>query len=140
MEDQMEDPIELSVELRGMDLVRRYYESRGWAVENVSRVRGGHGGYDYLVSKGSEQLKVEVKGCSRPFGIPDPYHTEFHAGSRQLIADVMCVAYFIPGKEPQLAIIPRAAILPEYVTQKIGYRISGRFKNARMISPFFVEL
>jgi hypothetical protein len=136
----MEDPVELSVELRGMDLVRRYYESRGWEVQNVSRARGGHGGYDYLVTKGSEQLRVEVKGCSRRFGIPDPYHTEFHPESRQLIADVLCVAYFISGEEPRLAIIPRAAILPEHVTQKISYRISGRFKNARTISPFFVEL
>ena len=136
----MEDSPELSVEVRGMRLVRRYYESRGREVKNVSRTRGDHGGYDYIVTKASKQLKVEVKGCSRPFGIPDPYHTEFHPESLQLIADVMCVAYFIPGKEAQLAIIPRSAILPEHITQKISYRISSRFKNAKTITPFFVEL
>ena len=104
------------------------------------RVRAAIGGYDYLVTKGSEQLKVEVKGCSRPFGIPDPYHTEFHSESRQLVADVMCVACFIPGTPPQLAILPRAAILPEHVIQKVGYRISTRFKNAKTINQFMVEL
>jgi hypothetical protein len=53
---------------------------------------------------------------------------------------VLCVAYFIPDEEPRLAIIPRAAIPPEHIVQKIGYRISSRFKNARTITPFMVEL
>jgi len=136
MENEMED----RVELRAIELVRHYYESRGCEVKNVSRARGEHGGYDFLVTKGDEQLKVEVKGCSRPFGIPDPYHTEFHPESRLLIADVLCVAYFIPGKEAQLAIIPRAAILPEHISQKISYRISSRFKKETTIKPFFVDL
>jgi len=38
------------------------------------------------------------------------------------------------------AIIPRASLPPEHITQKIGYRIGGRFKNARTITPFMVEL
>lgn len=62
---------ESRVEVRAVELVVQYYESRGWAVTDVSRVRGEHGGYDLLVTKGSEQLKVEVKGCTRPYGIPD---------------------------------------------------------------------
>jgi hypothetical protein len=136
----VENEIEGRVELRAMALVKRYYESKDWEVKNVSKARGDHGGYDYLITKGSEQLRVEVKGCTRAYGIPDPYHTEFHPESRQLIADVLCVAYFIAGKETQLAIIPRSAILPEHVTQKISYRISGKFKNAKAITPWFVPL
>jgi len=129
------------VELRAMELVRRYYESKDWVVRNVSRARGEHGGYDLLVTKASEQLKVEVKGCTRPYGIPDPYHTEFDPHTRQLIADVLCIVYFLSNSQPpQLAIIPRAAILPEHVIPKFGYRISGKFKNAKTIKPYFVEL
>jgi hypothetical protein len=129
------------VEHRAVALVERYYESKGWNVRNVSKARGEHGGYDLLVTKGDELLKVEVKGCTRLFGIPDPYHTEFHPETRELVADVLCVVYFLPGAEhPQLAIIPRAAISPDHVIPKFGYRISGRFKNAKAITPFFVEL
>ena len=134
------DEIEVKVEHLAVALVTRYYESRGWEVLNVSKARGQHGGYDLFATKGEDSLKIEVKGCTRPFGIPDPYHTEFHPETRQLIADVLCVAYFIQGEKPQLAIIPRDSIPPEHITQKIGYRISSRFKNAKTITPFFVDL
>jgi hypothetical protein len=137
----MKEKLEDRVESRAMELVRHYYERRGWEVKNVSRARGEHGGYDYLITKGSEQIKVEVKGCTRPYGIPDPYHTEFDRESRQLIADLLCIAYFLPDSStPKLAIIPRAAIPPEFVVPKFAYRISSRFKNARTINPFLVEL
>lgn len=129
------------VEHRAVDLVVRYYTSKGWKVTNVSRARGEHGGYDLIAAKGSGQITIEVKGCTRPYGIPDPYITEFDAESRRLIADVLCVAYFLSDMEsPRLAIIPRDAIPPEYVVPKFGYRISGKFKNARTISRYFVEL
>jgi hypothetical protein len=42
--------------------------------------------------------------------------------------------------EQTLAVIPRSAFLPEHITQKISYRISGKFKRPRRIAPFFVEL
>jgi hypothetical protein len=137
----MEANTEDRVELRAVELVTQYYQSRGWTVTDVSRVRGEHGGYDLLVIKGPEQLKVEVKGCTRSYGIPDPYHTEFDPVSRRLIADVMCVVYFLSDPpQPQLAIIPRDKIPPEYVVPKFGYRISGKFKNAETITQFMVEL
>jgi len=129
------------VELRAVEFARAYYESKGYTAANVSRVRGDHGGYDLLATRGDEKLKIEVKGSTKPFGIPDPYHTEFDPKTRQLIADVLCVVYFVPGSEqPLLAIIPREAILPEYIIPKFGYRISGRFKNERTIRPFLVDL
>ncbi len=85
-------------------------------------------------------MNVEVKGCTQPNGIPDSYHTQFDPDSRQLIADVLCVVYFLSDKPPQLAIIPREAILPEYVVPKFTYRISGKFKNAKTIKRFLVEM
>jgi hypothetical protein len=129
------------VEHRAMELVVRYYESRGWEVTNVARAGGEHGGYDLFAKKGSERIKVEVKGCTRPYGIPDPYFTEFDSESHRLIADVLCVVYFLSDTEPpQLAIIPRDAIPHEYVVPKFAYRIRGKFKNAKTISKFLVEL
>jgi hypothetical protein len=134
-----EGVMEDSVETRAINLVVGYYESRDWEVTNVSRARGDHGGYDLLVQRGSERLNVEVKGCTRRYGIPDPYITEFDPESRRLIADILCVVYFWCDP-PQLAIIPRDAIPPEYVVPKFGYRISGKFKNARTIDKFLVEV
>jgi hypothetical protein len=129
------------VEHLAVAFVRRYYESKGFDVKNVSRARGEHGGYDLLAIKGSEQIRAEVKGCTRPYGIPDPYCTEFDPESRRLIADVLCVVYFPPATEtPQLAVIPRDQIPPEYIIEKRAYRISGKFKKREIISKFFVKL
>ena len=128
------------VEHLAVAFVRRYYEAQGFEVKNVTRARGEHGGYDLLAIKGSERIMAEVKGCTRAYGIPDPYCTEFDAESRRLIADVLCVVYFPPATEaPRLAIIPREAILPEYIIEKRAYRISGRFKKKEVISKFFVD-
>ena len=131
--------MEERVELRAMSFVRNYYETRGWKAENVSHTRGAHGGYDFLLTKDSEQLKVEVKGCCRPYGIPDQYHSEFDESTRRLIADVLCVVYFLNSEPPKLAIIPRDSIPPEYIVPKRRYRISGKFKNEKTIRQFLVE-
>jgi hypothetical protein len=128
------------VEHLAVAFVRRYYEAQGFEVKNVSRARGEHGGYDLLAVKSSERITAEVKGCTRPYGIPDPYCTEFDPESRRLIADVLCVVYFPPATEaPRLAIIPRDEIPPEYIIEKRAYRISGRFKKKEIISKFFVD-
>jgi hypothetical protein len=130
-----------SVEVRAMAVAREYYQQLGWEVTNVSRARGEHGGYDLLLKKGDERMNVEVKGSTRPYGIPDPYHTEFDPNTRRLIADVLCVVYFLPQTElPKLAIIPRDKIPPEYVVPRLGYRISGKFKNAKTLEKFFVDI
>lgn len=128
-----------SVESRAMEAVINHYKKQSWDVENVSRARGSHGGYDLLVKKDGKEFKIEVKGCTELFGIPDPYFTEFDKDSRKLIADFLCVAY-VEVDPPKLAIIPREAIPPEYVIPKFGYRISGKFKNSKSISPFLVNL
>jgi hypothetical protein len=137
----MENNTEDRVELKAMKLVARYYEAKGYKVENVSRARGEHAGYDFMVTKGVERLNVEVKGCTRQYGIPDPYITEFDSDTRRLIADVLCVVYFLSDTEPpQLAIIPRDKIPPEFVIPKFGYRISGKFKKASVINGFIVPI
>ena len=70
------------VENDAMNAAKDYYERKyaGCTVEDKARVRGGHGGYDLLVTAGAETLKVEVKGRlvktgEHPYGIPEsaPY-------------------------------------------------------------------
>lgn len=127
------------VEHRAVSFAESYFRKEGWEVNNVSHARGEHGGYDLFLQRGAEQLRVEVKGCTRLYQIPDPYITEFDRESKRLIADVLCVVYFLDTADsPQLALIPRDAIPPEYITPKFGYRISGKFKNAQNISRFLI--
>ena len=127
------------VEHRAVRFAESYFRKQGWDVQNVSHARGAHGGYDLFLQREAEQLRVEVKGCTRLYQIPDPYVTEFDPDSRKLIADVLCVVYFLDTADaPQLALIPRDAIPTESVIPKFGYRISGRFKNAQNIGRFLV--
>jgi len=128
-----------SVESRAVEFVTRYFIGKGYNIENVARVRGSHAGYDLLATNGPERLRLEVKGCTRPYGIPDPYISEFDKNTRRLVADILCVVYMLPDCEPELALIPRDAIPPEYVVMKYGYRISGKFKNERTIRKFIVS-
>jgi hypothetical protein len=129
------------IEIRAMKFAEAYYERLGWTVVNVARVRGDHAGYDLFLEKDSERMTVEVKGCSRLYQIPDLYDTEINRETKQLIADELCVVYYVrPGNAPKIARIPRAAILPEFIVPKYGYRISGRFKNERTIKKFVVDL
>lgn len=122
------------IELRAIRIATASFESDGWRVEDVSRNRQ-HRGYDLLAKRGDEQLKIEVKGCSQAWHIPDPFVTEFDA-ERRLVADLLCVVYFIDERPPVLCAIPREAIPPEYVTPKHGYRISGRMKNERTLGRY----
>lgn len=131
----------MRVELRAIALARRYFQQEGYSVQDVSRKRG-HNGYDFLIEKSGKTLKVEVKGATRRWGIPDPYNTEFDE-QRRLVADLLCVVYFIPAESPKLCLIPRDAISPEYVSVRTGFRISSRFKNQKnleqYLQPFALE-
>lgn len=83
-------------------------------------------------------MTIEVKGATREWGIPDPYWTEFD-DQRRLFADFLYVVYFLPTRtSPLLCAIPRNAIDSSYVSPRQGYRISGKFKNARMMQRFVV--
>ena len=86
--------------------------------------------------------RVEVKGTlakrgPHPHGIPDMHHTEVDVTSRQLIADELCVVFFVPDSERyELAIIPRAKILPSHIEDLRRYRIKSAAKNRGFIKEF----
>ena len=73
------------VEQQAIWVAKTYLKKRRYSVEDVSK-NHQHKGYDLLARKGRKKLKIEVKGCSRPWGIPDPYVTEFSKRKR-LVAD-----------------------------------------------------
>src|SRR5712692_10159638 len=122
------------IESRAIAAATRYLTNRGYTVEDVSKNRE-HKGYDLIAEQNGASLKIEVKGCGRLWGVPDPYLTEFDA-SRKLVADFLYVVYFIDGEKPTVCTIPRDAIRPEFVMPKQSYRISSRFKNEATLKPF----
>ena len=124
----------MSVEKPAIARAKAFYASEGYEVEDVSRVRG-HNGYDLVATRDGITQKVEVKGCSRPWQIPDFFVTEFDENQR-LVADVLCVVYFAPELKGTICLIPRDAIPAEFVVPKRGYRISGRFKKQSVLSQF----
>jgi hypothetical protein len=124
------------VERDAIAYAKRYLERQGYGVVDVTRTRG-HNGYDLLAQREGEQLKIEVKGCTRPWQIPDPYVTEFD-GERRLVADLLYVVYFLDGGKPELCIIPRDAIDPDMITPRQGWRISPRFKNETVLARYMV--
>jgi hypothetical protein len=134
----VESPQEIRVELRAIAEAKAYWEREGYCVDHVSGKKG-HGGYDFLVSRADERLKVEVKGCSREWQIPDLYATEFDAQNR-LVADILCVVYLLKDRDPSICLIPRDAIRPEDVKQKTGFRISSRFKKRVHLEQYWKPL
>ena len=128
----------MRVEIRALEFAKNYYQYRGFAVKDVSRSRG-HNGYDLLLSRDSELIKVEVKGCSREWQIPDLFSTEFDSNNK-LVADYLCVIYLVADHEPMICEIPRDAIPPEFVIPKTVYRISSRFKKRETLEQFCSSL
>lgn len=128
----------MKIELQAIHLASEYFSKQGYRVEDVSRLRG-HNGYDLVATSNSEAIKVEVKGCSRAWQIPDLFSTEFDEGKR-LVADYLCVVYFIADEPPKLCLIPREAIPPTDVKPKSGYRISSRFKKQTILEKYIRAL
>jgi len=128
------------VENKAIKAATDYLQKQGYEVENVSKSRKSeHHGYDLIARKAQEKpIKIEVKGCTREWGIPDPYETEFAGG--RLVADLLYIVYFLKQEPPRLCIIPRDAIKPEYVTPKSGWRISSRFKNKKSLEQYLRRL
>lgn len=124
----------MRVELRAIDLAKHYFKERGYSVDHVSGKKG-HGGYDLLICKGKKKVKIEVKGCTREWQIPDLFVTEFDE-EKGLTADFLCVVYFIEKRKPSLCLIPREVIKPCDVTPKKAYRISSRIKKRSILEPY----
>lgn len=135
----MEDHEEERVELRAMKIAESYYTKSGWKIRNVSRKGGKHSGYDLFLERGSKQLRVEVKGCKKLYGIPDFYGTEINPKTKRLVADELCVVFFLPDRKCKLAIIRREDILPDNIVPKLGYRLR-KFKNARVMKKFIKDI
>lgn len=122
------------IEVRAMTEAAAYFRRRGFEVDDVSRSRA-HPGHDLVLRCGRKRLSVEVKGCSREWGIQDLYESEVDARGR-LVADYLCIVYFVPGRERTFCVVPRDEIPPECVRPKRGWRISGAFKNEAALGPF----
>jgi hypothetical protein len=123
-----------------MDRAMKYYEDKVWKVTNVSRVRKDHKGYDLLIQRGSDQLKVEVKGSKSPcHGIPDLHSNELDDQGR-LIADILFVVYLPDDKPSRVAIIPRDAFPPNCMRRKVTYCIRSAWKNPEFIRRFLEEV
>lgn len=129
-------------EEKAIQVATQYLQKQGYEVTNVSRGKrrnSEHNGYDLVAQNAGKSLvKIEVKGCTRPWGIPDPYETEFKDG--RLVADFLYVVYFLKDEAPKLCIIPRDAFQPEHIKQKIGYRISSHFKNKKSLAQYLQKL
>lgn len=129
----------LRVENRAIEFVVQYLVRQGYGVKNVSRSKRSnpaYKGFDLLAEKpGVAGVKIEVKGSSRAWQIPDLFSTELDEQLR-LVADYLYVVYFLGESDPQLCVIPRDAINREHVSRKSGYRISSRFKNRQSLEKF----
>lgn len=124
-------------EQKAIKFVKAYLKRDGFTnIQNVEHNRQ-HNGYDLIATKSKQRIKIEVKGCTRPWGIPDPYSTEFD-NKKRLVADFMYVVYLLGKSKPKLCIIPRRAFKPEFIKPKFGYRISSGFKNQSQLEKYLV--
>ncbi|MEK6848568.1 MAG: hypothetical protein AABX65_02965 [Nanoarchaeota archaeon] len=136
-----------SPEKESMRLVEERLNKEYRKVINVSKRGGEYGGFDFLCEDESgNKVRVEVKGTTVEYGIPSPYHTEFVNG--KMTADFMYVIYFpreidwnsidksLYGSKVIFYKIPREAIIPEYLKEKKGWIISGKFKKKNKMGEY----
>jgi len=131
----------VSIESRSIAIAKRFFERQGYSVKDVARGKKGRGerGCDFILTGKGRRTRVEVKGCSRKWQIPDLHHTEFNSRKR-LVADKLCVVYFLPNERPKLCLIPRAVIKSSDLQPLTRYRISARIKSERVLGPYLHEL
>jgi hypothetical protein len=65
----------MSIEKLAIDFAQKDFKKNYRHVEDVSK-KTDHRGYDFTAKNGKKSLKIEVKGCGHPWGIPDLYFTE----------------------------------------------------------------
>jgi hypothetical protein len=121
-------------EVIAMQFVRTWAGKQGITVKDVSR-RGL--GYDYrFTSPGGKTVRVEVKGVSKPCGIPDMRVNEFR--NKRLKADyLLVVGNITPPKRKRLYKIPRNAIKPNNLKLLQTYRIT-RFQGKKNMEKYRV--
>ena len=128
----------IPVEKRAINFVERYLKREFGQFKNVER-NPDYPGCDFIAKKGNKWFKIEVKGCGHPWGIPDLYYAEVKKSPKRLVADFLYVVYFIDQERGKLCRIPRNKIKSEFFTLKRSYRISGKFKNERVLGPFMEQ-
>jgi hypothetical protein len=121
-------------ESAAMRFVRRWAQSKGIAVKDVSRSGLG---YDYRFTYHDGKIeKVEVKGISKPYGIPDMRVNEFR--NKRLKADhLLVVGCATSPKKRRLYKIPRNAIKPNNLKLLQTYRIT-RFQAKKNMEKYRV--
>jgi len=124
----------MRIENRALAFATHFFRKRGCTVEDVSHDRGVLG-CDLVVTCRGKRSKIEVKGCSREWQIPDLHSTEFDE-RRRLVADFLCVVYYIGKAPPVLCLIPRRAIKPEHLTKLTRYRIKSGVKKEAVLGRF----
>ncbi len=126
------------IDHQAIHIARRYLETRGYAVENVSRSPKRES-YDLIAKRNAENLRIAVKACTHPWNIPDLHARELDT-ERRPIADFLYVVYLTSGQDPKLCIIPREAIKPEFIIPKQRYRISEKLKKEALLKQFLRAL
>ena len=112
----------------------------GWSVQHVSG-KEGHRGYDlFATDQCGKPVRIEVKGCSNEWQIPDLFSSEVDSSTGLLVADLLCLVYCVAGVAKSLTAIPRAEIRPNELRPKAGYRISGKVKKASRQGKYSVPL
>jgi len=112
-------------ELRSIEFVKRWAEKKGITVRKPSSKGAGYD-LEFVHPDGGVE-KIEVKGSSKVYSIPDMRVSEFEGKS--LKADFLYVVGNVlsPGEE-HLYVIPRGALKPENLRLRQTYFIS-RFQT-----------
>jgi hypothetical protein len=122
-------------EVKAMRYVRKWAKEHRITPRDMSRKGLG---YDYLfVYHDGRTEKVEVKGVSKPYGIPDMRLNEFR--NKRLKADyLMVVGNATSPRRERLYRIPRNAIKPKNLKLLQTYRII-RFQGKKNMEKYRVK-
>lgn len=138
---------------KAMELAKKKLKQEyGNQPKNVSGKGGKYKGCDFVVkNKKGREIKIEVKGATREYGIPDPYHTEFKKDGT-LVADYMYIFYL--NKKRNLRLINLFEISrknfkkemkklggrKKFIKKKIGWVINSRFKKKEVMDKYIQRL
>lgn len=123
----------MRTEQKAVAFAIRWWRRRGYRVENVSNTRG-HNGYDLLARKRSRRYKIEVKGCTRMWQVPDFHQTE--VDGRGIVADFLQVVYYLEGRRKAFSCVVPRSKLPRSVFRPLGrFRLASRLKKESALKP-----
>ena len=139
------NPLSIEIRMRVENLainaaLTHFAQKPGWSVQHVSG-KPGHSGYDlFATDQRGKHVRIEVKGSSHEWQIPDLYSSEVDPSTGLLVADLLCLVYCVAGVAKSLTAIPREEIRPDELWRKATYYISGKVKKASRIGKYSVVL